>query len=148
MNKNYTIVISMAICFTLVACSNVPEKEAADDFCNCTQQLEQKLSPTTVNIITECASAQNFDECLTNNMLSLDSAQAQILLTQDLPVMMSMEEENNDFNNCVKGIEKKYENKYSFDKEKTIRGVMEEMEKNDCKFGLSILKQALKDSIQ
>jgi hypothetical protein len=147
MNK-HSIIISVAFCITLMSCSNVSEKQAADDICNCTQQLEQKLSPATVNLFLECENAQNTSECMAEKILNMDSAQAQIFITQDLPFIMSLDSADNEFTNCVKAIEKKYENKYSFDKEETIREVMVEMEKNDCRFGLSLLKQGLKDSIQ
>jgi hypothetical protein len=43
----------------------------------------------------------------------------------------------------VNGLEKKYENAYTFNEEESMKEVLVEMEKLDCAFGVAILKMCL-----
>ena len=44
----------------------------------------------------------------------------------------------------LSNLEKKYENAYTFDEEKSMKEVLVEMEKTDCAFGVAILKLGMK----
>ena len=65
-------------------------------------------------------------------------------IVPDLEVLADVDSENGEFMTCLNGLEKKYENAYTFDEEKSMKEVLVEMEKTDCAFGVAILKLGMK----
>ena len=140
--KSSIAIIGMAVVLVASGCSMGKEKEVATDACGCTKALENKLSPTLVKIIIESASAANPDQAIEEKMSALDSEQMMAIIP-DMEILSELENENGEFIQCVNGLEKKYENAYTFNEEESIKEVLAEMEKMDCAFGVAILKMGL-----
>jgi hypothetical protein len=119
------------------------EKEVAADVCGCTKALENKLTPEFVQIIIESSKAENPDKAIEEKMSALDTDQMMALLP-NMEVMEELDSEQGEFMTCINGLEKKYDNAYTFDEEQSMKDVLVEMEKLDCAFGVAILKLGLK----
>jgi hypothetical protein len=133
----------MAVVLIAAGCGMGKEKEVAADVCGCTKSLENKLSPEFVKIINEASTSENPDKAIEEKMSALDSEQM-MAIVPDLEVLSELENEDGEFMQCLSGLEKKYENAYTFDEEKSMKEVLVEMEKMDCAFGVAILKLGLK----
>jgi hypothetical protein len=57
-----------------------------------------------------------------------------------MKVVNEIENDKGEFSTCMKELEKKYDNAYTFDEEESMKTVLAEMQKLDCKFGSAILK--------
>lgn len=136
-------VLFMAVVLVATSCSMGKEKEAAADVCGCTKALENKLSPAFVKIMIESSTAENPDQYIEEKMSALDSEQM-MTIVPDLEVLSELEKEEGEFITCINDLEKKYDNVYTFDEEKSMKEVLTEMEKLDCAFGVAILKLGLK----
>jgi hypothetical protein len=136
-------ILFMAVVLIASGCSMGKEKEVAADVCGCTKNLQNKLSPEFVKIIIESANAENPDKAIEEKMSALDTEQM-MAIVPDLEVLADVDSENGEFMTCLNGLEKKYENAYTFDEEKSMKEVLVEMEKTDCAFGVAILKLGMK----
>jgi hypothetical protein len=141
--KSPMAILFMAVVLIASGCSMGKEKEVAADVCGCTKNLQNKLSPEFVKIIIESANAENPDKAIEEKMSALDTEQM-MAIVPDLEVLADVDSENGEFMTCLNGLEKKYENAYTFDEEKSMKEVLVEMEKTDCAFGVAILKLGMK----
>jgi hypothetical protein len=141
--KSSMAILFMAVVLIASGCSMGKEKEVAADVCGCTKNLQNKLSPEFVKIIIESANAENPDKAIEEKMSALDTEQM-MAIVPDLEVLADVDSENGEFMTCLNGLEKKYENAYTFDEEKSMKEVLVEMEKTDCAFGVAILKLGMK----
>ena len=141
--KSPMAILFMAVVLIASVCSMGKEKEVAADVCGCTKNLQNKLSPEFVKIIIESANAENPDKAIEEKMSALDTEQM-MAIVPDLEVLADVDSENGEFMTCLNGLEKKYENAYTFDEEKSMKEVLVEMEKTDCAFGVAILKLGMK----
>lgn len=119
------------------------EKEVATDVCACTQSLEKKLSPEFVKIMTEAANTPDPAKAIEEKMSALDTDQM-MAIVPDLDVISEMESDQGEFMTCINSLEKKYDNAYTFNEEKSMKEVLVEMEKMDCAFGVALLKMGMK----
>ena len=101
-------ILGLATIIFATSCSLGKEKEVAADACGCTKALENKLSPTLVNIIIESASSPNPDKAIEDKMSALDSEQMMAIIP-DMEILSQLENEDGEFIQCVNGLEKKYE---------------------------------------
>ena len=141
--KSSMAILFMAVVLIVSGCSMGKEKDVAADICGCTKTLENKFTPEFVKILIESAQAENPNKAIEEKMSALEPEQMMALL----PNIKAMEELDNDkgeFITCINGLEKKYDNAYTFDEEKSMKEVLAEMEKMDCSFGVAILKLGLK----
>jgi hypothetical protein len=141
--KSSMAIFGMAVVLVASGCSMGKEKEVAADVCGCTKALEKKLTPEFVQIIVESSKAKNPDKAIEEKMSALDTDQMMALIP-NMEVMEDLDNEQGEFNTCLNGLEKKYENAYTFDEEESIKEVLAEMEKTDCKFGVAIVKLGMK----
>ena len=141
--KSSMAIFGMAVVLVASGCSMGKEKEVAADVCGCTKALEKKLTPEFVQIIVESSKAENPDKAIEEKMSALDTEQM-MAIVPDLEVLADVDSENGEFMTCLNGLEKKYENAYTFDEEKSMKEVLVEMEKTDCAFGVAILKLGMK----
>ena len=141
--KSPMAILFIAVVLIASGCSMGKEKEVAADVCGCTKNLQNKLSPEFVKIIIESANAENPDKAIEEKMSALDTEQM-MAIVPDLEVLADVDSENGEFMTCLNGLEKKYENAYTFDEEKSMKEVLVEMEKTDCAFGVAILKLGMK----
>jgi hypothetical protein len=141
--KSSMAIFGMAVVLVASGCSMGKEKEVAADVCGCTKALEKKLTPEFVQIIVESSKAENPDKAIEEKMSALDTDQMMALIP-NMEVMEDLDNEQGEFNTCLNGLEKKYENAYTFDEEESIKEVLAEMEKTDCKFGVAIVKLGMK----
>jgi hypothetical protein len=100
------------------------------------------LSPVLVKIIVESAKAENPEKSIEEKISALDSEQMMTIIP-DMEILSQLESEDSEFIQCVNGLEKKYENAYTFNEEENMKEVLVEMEKLDCAFGVAILKMCL-----
>jgi len=133
----------MAVVLIAAGCGMGKEKEVAADVCGCTKSLENKLSPAFVKILNESAAAEDPNAAIEEKMSALDTEQM-MAIVPDLQVLSEVESEDGEFMQCLSGLEKKYENAYTFNEEESMKQVLVEMEKMDCAFGVAILKLGLK----
>ena len=140
--KSSIAIFCVAVVLVASGCSMGKEKEVAADACGCTKALENKLSPTLVNIIVESSNAENPEKAIEEKMTALNSDQM-MAIVPDLEILAELESEDGEFIQCVNGLEKKYENAYTFNEEESMKEVLIEMEKLDCAFGVAILKMGL-----
>jgi hypothetical protein len=140
--KSTLAILGLASILTATSCSLGKEKEVAADACGCTKALENKLSPTLVNIIVESSNAENPEKAIEEKMAALDSDQM-MAIVPDLEILAELESEDGEFIQCVNGLEKKYENAYTFNEEESMKEVLVEMGKLDCAFGVAVLKMGL-----
>ena len=145
--NNMKTKFSLSILFIVVivvatSCSIGKEKEVAADACGCTKALENKLSPVLVKIIVESAKEENPEKSIEEKISALDSEQMMTIIP-DMEILSQLENEDSEFIQCVNGLEKKYENAYTFNEEESMKEVLVEMEKLDCAFGVAILKMGL-----
>ncbi len=144
MKFNSTLAICcMAVVLIAAGCGMGKEKEVAADVCGCTKALENKLSPEFVKIINESSVAEDPNKAIEEKMSALDTEQM-MAIVPDLEVLSEVENEDGEFLKCLSGLEKKYENAYTFNEEESMKEVLVEMEKMDCAFGVAILKLGLK----
>jgi|GEM_PF-1770841 len=141
--KSSMAIFGMALVLIASGCSMGKEKEVAADLCGCTKSLENRLTPEFVKILIESAQAENPEKAIEEKMSALEPEQMMALLP-NMEVMQEMESEQGEFMTCLNGLEKKYDNAYTFDEEKSMKEVLAEMEKMDCSFGVAILKLGLK----
>lgn len=136
--------IAVAAILTTSSCGFFgKEKEVATDVCACTQSLEKKLSPEFVKIMTEAANTPDPEKTIEEKMSALDTDQM-MAIVPDLEVISEMESEQGEFMTCINSLEKKYDNAYTFDEEKSMKEVLVEMQKMDCAFGVALLKMGMK----
>lgn len=141
--KSSMTIFGMALILIATGCSLGKEKEVATDLCGCTKSLENKLTPEFVNILIESSKAENPEKAIEEKMSAMEPEQMMALLP-NMEAMGELENEEGEFMTCINGLEKKYENAYTFDEEESMKEVLAEMEKNDCTFGAAILKLAMK----
>jgi hypothetical protein len=141
--KSTLSILWMASILIATGCSIGKEKEVAADLCVCTKALENKLSPTFVKIMIESSNAENPEKAIEEKMSALDTDQM-MAIVPDLEVLGELETDEGEFANCVKELEKKYDNAYTFDEEESMKEVLVEMEKSDCAFGAAIFRLGLK----
>lgn len=135
--------IAIAVVFVSTGCGLLgKEKEVATDVCACTAGLEKKLSPEFVKIMTEAASTADPEKAIEEKMSALDTDQMMAIVS-DLEVIAEIESEQGEFMTCINGLEKKYDNAYTFNEEKSMKEVLVEMEKMDCAFGVALLKMGM-----
>ena len=140
--KSTLAILGLASILIATSCSLGKEKEVAADACGCTKALENKLSPTLVNIIVESSNAENPEKAIEEKTAALDSDQM-MAIVPDLEILAELESEDGEFIQCVNGLEKKYENAYTFNEEESMKEVLVEMGKLDCAFGVAVLKMGL-----
>jgi hypothetical protein len=140
--KSSIAIFCVAVVLVASGCSMGKEKEVAADACGCTKALENKLSQTLVNIIVESSNAENPEKAIEEKMTALDSDQM-MAIVPDLEILAELESEDGEFIQCVNGLEKKYENAYTFNEQESMKEVLIEMEKLDCAFGVAVLKMGL-----
>jgi hypothetical protein len=140
--KHILSISTLVVALIAMGCNMGKEKEVAADACGCTKALENKLSPTLVKIMIESASAENAEKAIEEKMTALDNEQMMAIIP-DMEILSELENENGEFIQCVNGLEKKYENAYTFNEEESMKEVLAEMEKMDCAFGVAILKMGL-----
>ena len=63
-----------------------------------------------------------------------------LAIMADMKVVNEIENDKGEFSACMNELEKKYDNAYTFDEEESMKTVLAEMQKLDCKFGSAILK--------
>ncbi len=141
MRKISFLLLYISFLTLLSSCADSPEMVAAEGACQCTSELETKLSPNTVNIIIEATDSENPSQFIQDKLKSMDSAQAITFLSQDMEILWNLDKKNSDFYKCMKQLEEKFNNQFKFDKEETIQTVLMEMKKDDCAFGYALLKQ-------
>lgn len=135
-----TVVISSASCST--ADQKVPQMAA--DFCNCFSKMERDLSESTKNIMAKAAEAADPEKSLQNAVLALNE-EDQAAIAEEMEGFSEMEDENSEIGKCIKNVEKKYGNAYTFNQEKFAQKIIKELEsKQGCDFTASLLKLGLR----
>jgi NADH:ubiquinone oxidoreductase subunit D len=140
--KSSIAIIGMAAVLVASGCSMGKEKEVAADLCGCTKSLESKLTPEFVQIMIESSKSENPNKAIEEKISAMDADQMMVIIP-NLEIMQEMENDKGEFITCLNSIEKKYENAYTINEEKSMKEVLVEMEKMDCAFGVAILKLGL-----
>jgi len=140
--KSSIAIIATAVVLVASGCSMGKEKEVAADLCGCTKALESKLTPEFVQIMIESSKSENPNKAIEEKISAMDADQMMVIIP-NLEIMQEMENDEGEFITCLNSIEKKYENAYTINEEKSMKEVLVEMEKMDCAFGVAILKLGL-----
>jgi hypothetical protein len=140
MKKNIILALFAAAgIFASSSCIMNQEKEVAADVCGCTSQLEKQLSPEFVKLVIETTDAPNPEQAMTEKLEAMEMEEM-LAIMADMKVVNEIENDKGEFSACMNELEKKYDNAYTFDEEESMKTVLAEMQKLDCKFGSAILK--------
>ena len=135
-----TVVISILSCST--ADQKVPQMAA--DFCNCFSKMERNLSESTKNIVAKAAEASDPEKSLQDAVLAMNE-EDQVAIADEMESFGEIEDDNSEIGKCIKNVEKKYNNAYTFNQEKFAQKVIKELEaKPGCDFTASLMKLGLK----
>jgi phage-related minor tail protein len=141
----FTITVP-ALILLLVSCKSADKKAdaIAEDMCNCFKGMEAKISNNTKKIFTDAANAADPAKSIQDAVMAIGEENSQ-QISQEMETLGEMEDENSETGRCMKGLEKKYDNAYSFNEEKTLQKIIKELEgKPGCDFTASLLKLGLK----
>lgn len=143
MKKNFYLVLaSVSVIFSASSCNMNQEKEMAADVCGCTSQLEKQLSPEFVKLIVETTDAPNPEQAMQEKIDAMEMEEM-LAIVADMKVVNEIENDKGEFSACMKELEKKYDNAYTLDEEESMKIVLAEMQKLDCKFGSAMVKLVL-----
>ena len=145
--KKHSLVIVAGSLFLLASSCKSADKNAdkiAADFCNCFSDLEKNLSSDTKKIFTSAANAADPTTTMQKDLMALDPEKQQ-KVSEELQSLGDIEDANSSIGRCMKDVEKKYDNAYSMNEDKTVRKIVAELEKKSgCEFTASLMKVGLK----
>ena len=130
---------------TFVACDNAKQQAPAmaQDFCNCFSPVTTNLSPEAKNLIVKASDSPNNQQAMLDELNKLNDEQKN-KVSQELLVFREMQNPNSTVNNCIKGVEDKYKNAYTTDKEGFMKKIIDELEdKKGCEVTASLMKFGL-----
>jgi hypothetical protein len=128
-----------SVVFATTSCNLNKEKDVAADVCGCTSQLEKQLSPEFVKLVIETTDAPDPEKAMQEKLEAMEMEEMMAIMA-DAQLVSEIENDKGEFSACMKKLETKYDNAYTFDEEESMKTVLAEMEKLDCKFGAAILK--------
>lgn len=136
----------VAVVISIISCSTADQKvpQMAADFCNCFSKMEKDLSESTKNIMAKASEAADPEKSIQNAVLAMNE-EDQVAIAEEMEGFSEMEDENSEIGKCIKNVEKKYDNAYTFNQDKFAQKVIKELEsKQGCDFTASLLKLGLK----
>lgn len=118
--------------------------EIAADFCNCFNKLESDLSKQTVDLITT-ASYKSDPQAAMESELGKLADDDKMKVATEMMAIGKVQDETSDVGRCIKSVEKKYDNAYTFNEKKFGEKVIKELEsKGSCNFTAAIMRLGLK----
>lgn len=144
--KKISYLVFAAVAMSVISCSTADQKvpQMAADFCNCFSKMERDLSESTKNIVAKASEAADPEKLLQNAVLAMNE-EDQVAIASEMESFSEMDDENSEIGKCIKNVEKKYDNAYTFNQDKFAQKVIKELEsKQGCGFTASLLKLGLK----
>lgn len=134
------LLVSVTACKT--ADSQAPE--IATDFCNCFKDIEKNLSADVKRMVADAATSEDPEKSMQDAMLNLNEEKA-LEISEEMVALGELEDDNSTVGKCIKDVEAKYKNVYSFNQEKTANKIIKELDgKPGCDFTASLMKLGIR----
>lgn len=137
-----TLIVLSFMSLIVASCSTADKKvpQIAEDFCNCFSKMEKEMSAESKRIFKTAANASDPEQVLQDELLKLEG-ETQTQVNEEFMAFGELEDENSEVGRCMKSVEKKYDNSYTFNESKFMDKVIKELEnKLGCDFTASLLK--------
>ena len=146
MRKLSAPVVILIMLLSLASCKSADKNAGniASDYCNCFSELEKNMSSDTKKILSRAGDAADPTKSLQADVIALGEEKGK-QVAEEMESLGELEDDNSVIGRCIKGVEKKHNNAYSFNEEKTARKIIIELEnKPGCSFTASLMKVGLK----
>lgn len=130
----------------LFACKSADNNitQIAGDFCNCFSNYEKSLSQSTKQILADASNAADPEKSLRDNVVKLGEEEGR-KVSEEMSGLGDIENEGSEVGQCIKKVEKKYDNAYTFNEDETAQKLIKELEAMPgCGFTGSLIKVGLK----
>jgi len=144
--KRHSLAIVAGGLFLIAASCKSADNNAdkiAKDFCNCFSDMEKNFSSDSKKIFIAAANAADPTASIQNDLMALEPEKQQ-KVAEELQGVGDIENPNSSVGRCMKDVEKKYDNAYSMNQSKTMKKIIEELDKQGCDFTASLMKIGMK----
>ena len=146
MRVTISVAFAAILLVSIGACKTADKKapEIAADFGNCFKDIEKNLGEDVKKMVADAAMSADPEKFMEEAMLNIDEERA-LEIGKEMVMLGELEDANSKVGRCIKDVEAKYKNVYSFNQEKTANKIIAELEgKPGCGFTASLMKLGIR----
>jgi len=146
MKRSLVAVLAMTVSILMSSCKSADKNAGniAADYCDCLRSLEKNMSEDSKKIITNAVNADDPSQSIQNDVIALGAERGKEI-GEEMQAVGDMDNENSEIGRCINKVEKKYNDTYTANEEKTLRKIIKELDnKPGCTLTAALLKLGLK----